>query len=129
MKGFFSTLALPLLAAATPVFRTGANDIAPLVAAQNAQVIPDSYIVVFKKHVSHGQAAEHHSWVKDVHNSCQQRKRSKRSQMPFVDTIFNGMKHTYNIGSEFLGYSGHFDQDVIEQIRRHPDVSSRVQIT
>jgi len=32
------------------------------------------------------------------------------------------LKHTYNIASEFLGYSGHFDEAVIEQLRRHPDV-------
>jgi hypothetical protein len=27
-----------------------------------------------------------------------------------------------------LGYSGHFDEDVIEQVRRHPDVSQSIVI-
>lgn len=31
------------------------------------------------------------------------------------------MKHTYNIPG-LMGYSGHFDEDTVEQIRRHPDV-------
>lgn len=41
-----------------------------------------------------------------------------------VDEIFHGLKHTYNIAGSLLGYAGHFDDETIEQIRRHPDVSS-----
>jgi cerevisin len=39
-----------------------------------------------------------------------------------VDDIFHGLKHTYNIAGGLMGYSGHFDEDTIEQIRQHPDV-------
>lgn len=46
----------------------------------------------------------------------------KRSQFPFTTDIFAGLKHTYNIGGSFLGYSGHFDESIIEQVRKHPDV-------
>lgn len=117
---------MPLLAAASPLMKTGVFDdqIAPLLSSENAKHIPDSYIVVLKKHVTHSLAAEHHDWVKDLHVSVQNKKRSlsKRSQFPFVDTVFGGLKHTYNIGGSILGYSGHFDEDVIDQIRKHPDV-------
>ncbi|KAF2221702.1 serine protease thp 1 [Elsinoe ampelina] len=125
MKGALSLLALPLLAAASPV-KTGVFDdkIAPLVSSENAKAIPDSYIVVFKKHVTHSLAAEHHGWVQDLHTTVQKKKRSigKRSQVPFVDTVFEGLRHTYNIGGNLLGYAGHFDEDVLAEIRRHPDV-------
>lgn len=124
MKGSLSFLALPLLAVASPVIKTEvfSDEIAPLVSSENAKHIPDSYIVVLKKHVTHSLAAEHHSWVKDLHLSVQNKKKTKRSQMPFVDTVFEGLRHTYNIGGSVMGYSGHFDEDVIERIRKHPDV-------
>ena len=126
MKGALSLLALPLLAAASPMLKTEVLDRAPLVSSVNAKHIPDSYIVVLKKHVTHSLAAEHHEWVNDLHISVQNKKRSlsKRSQFPFVDTIFEGLRHTYNIGDSLRGYSGHFDEDVIEEIRKHPDVSA-----
>lgn len=127
MKGALSLLTLPLLAAGRPSLRTAVMDdaVAPLYSSDNAAHIPDSYIVVFKKHVSHSLAAEHHGWVQDLHVSTQQKKKrslDKRSQFPFVDSVFEGLKHTYNIGGSFLGYSGHFDEAVLDQIRRHPDV-------
>ena len=47
----------------------------------------------------------------------------KRSLLPFQESVFEGLKHTYHIPGRLLGYSGHFDEDVIEKVRRHPDVS------
>ncbi|KAL8669328.1 MAG: hypothetical protein Q9168_006074 [Polycauliona sp. 1 TL-2023] len=124
MKGLFALAALPLLAASSPVFNTGTihKDAAPVLSSTQAEEIPDSYIVVFKKHVSHEAATVHHSWVQDQHLEVQQAKRqlSKRSQMPL--TTFGGLRHTYNLAGGFLGYSGHFDEDVIDKVRRHPDV-------
>ncbi|KAF2154704.1 vacuolar serine protease [Myriangium duriaei CBS 260.36] len=126
MKGALSLLAMPLLAAASPMLKTTVFDdsVAPLLSSENAKHIPDSYIVVLKKHVTHSLAAEHHEWVNEVHLAVQNKKRSvsKRSQFPVVDSIFGGLKHTYNIAGSVMGYSGHFDEDVIEQIRKHPDV-------
>ena len=127
MRGALSLLSLPLLAAASPVLRTGVfnDNVAPLLTSENAKHIDDSYIVVFKKHVSQALATEHHSWVQDLHVTVQNKKTElrKRSQTPMLDTVFDGMKHTYNIAGSLLGYSGHFDEDVLEQIRSHPDVS------
>lgn len=126
MKGLLS-LALAAAASASPVLLDSSkDDIAPLVSASNAKEIPNSYMVMFKDHVTHSLAAEHHDWVHEMHTSSQERKTElkKRSQSPFLEEIFQGLKHTYNIGSDLLGYSGHFDEETIDMIRRHPDVSS-----
>ena len=101
------------------------NDAAPIISASNAKEIADNYMIKFKDHVTQNLAAEHHGWVQDLHEKTQVAKTElrKRSQSPMVDDIFNGLKHTYNIAGGLMGYAGHFDEDVIEQIRRHPDVS------
>jgi cerevisin len=120
-------LSLPLLAAAAPSFTTGTihHDAAPVLSSLNSEPVPDSYIVVFKKHVTESSAASHHTWVQDIHLSSENERSElrKRGQFPFTTGIFNGLKHTYNIAGDFLGYAGHFDESVIEQVRRHPDVS------
>ena len=92
----------------------------------NAEEIPDSYIIKFKSHVTDKHAANHHAWVQDLHQSTESRKLElrKRSQSPLVGDVFDGLKHTYNIAGSLLGYSGHFSEDVIEEIRSHPDVRS-----
>lgn len=127
MKRLISLAVLPFLAFASPVLvDTIHNDAAPLLSSSNAQELPNSYIIVFKKHVSDDAATAHHSWVQDIHLEKQNTRTElrKRDQFPFSDTVFEGLKHTYNIGGGLLGYSGHFDDDTIEQVRRHPDVST-----
>jgi cerevisin len=127
MKSFLG-LTLPLLAAASPVMIESIhNDAAPVISSTNAKEIPNSYMIKFKSHVNTHLAAKHHDWVQDLHVSTQKAKMDlkKRSQTPLVDDIFHGLKHTYNIAGSLMGYSGHFDEDTIEQIRRHPDVSHR----
>lgn len=131
MKAILGLSLLPLLAAGSPVLvDTIHNNAAPLISSSNAKEIPDSYMVIFKNHVSERDAAVHHSWVQDVHLSQRSRKQElrKRSQTPFTsdDTIFEGLRHTYNIPGGFLGYAGHFHEDVIEEVRRHPDVSTPI---
>ncbi|KAK8208975.1 proteinase B [Zalaria obscura] len=126
MKGFFGLSVLPLLAAASPVYKTETihSDAAPVISSVNAKEIKDSYIIKFKQHVTENLAAAHHEWVQDLHLNVQNSKMElrKRSQMPMADEIFEGLKHTYNIAGSLMGYSGHFDEDVIEELRRHPDV-------
>lgn len=125
MRGVLG-LALAALTSASPVLITSIHDgAAPVLSASNAKEIADNYLIVFKKHVTQRHAADHHDWVQDMHLETQSRKSElrKRSQTPMVDDIFGGLKHTYNIAGSLLGYAGHFDEDVIEQIRRHPDVS------
>ena len=124
MKGLFALALLPLLASASPVFVDSIhNEAAPVLSSSTSLEIPDSYIVVFKKDVSHATACAHHDWVHEQHVEIEKAKRdlSKRSQISM--STFSGLKHTYNIAGSLLGYSGHFDEDVIERVRRHPDVS------
>lgn len=125
MKGFLGLSAAAVVAASPVVVDSIHNDAAPIISSANAKEIPNSYMIKFKKHVTTNLAADHHDWVQDLHFSTQSAKTElrKRSQTPMVDEIFHGLKHTYNIAGSLLGYSGHFDEETIEQIRRHPDVS------
>ncbi|KAF9732392.1 hypothetical protein PMIN06_007461 [Paraphaeosphaeria minitans] len=122
----YSALALLPLAAASP-FKVGTihNDAAPVLSSTNAgEVVPNSYMVVFKKHVEHADAQSHHEWVQSVHTKAQDERSElrKRSQFPITTEIFDGLKHTYDIVGGMMGYSGHFDDETLEEIRRHPDV-------
>jgi cerevisin len=124
---FLALSLLSIAASANPLVRIGTihHDSAPLLSAANAKPIPNSYIIKFKDHVNHKEAAAHHAWVQDIHDSHETKRLElrKRSQIPFLDDAFRGLKHTFNIANNFLGYAGHFDDAVIEQLRRHPDVS------
>ena len=103
------------------------KDAAPILSSSNAREIPDSYIVVFKDHISPASAAAHQSWVQDLHVTSEVKRSElrKRNQFPFKNDVFNGLKHTYDMAG-LLGYAGHFDEEVIEQVRRHPDVSNNL---
>ncbi|KAL9107792.1 MAG: hypothetical protein Q9187_008375 [Circinaria calcarea] len=123
MKGLLAVSLLPLLACASPIFvDTIHNEAAPILSSSDSKEVPDSYIVIFKKDVTQTSAAAHHDWVQDLHFETENTKTElrKRSQIPMMDT-FGGLRHTYNIAGSLLGYSGHFDEDVIERVRRHPD--------
>jgi len=120
MKGVIG-LALAAAASASPVLIS--NEPVPIITSSTGKEIPDSYMIKFKSHVTQNLAAQHHDWVQDAHLTSTETRKielKKRSQEPL--TVFSGLKHTYNIAGSLLGYSGHFDEDVIEQIRRHPDV-------
>nr|CAC85639.1 serine protease 2 [Pyrenopeziza brassicae] len=129
MRGLIGFSLLPLLASSAPTSSSFSTEtihegVAPLISSSNSVAVPDSYIVVFKKHVTEAAASSHHSWVKSAHEAGESTRTElrKRSQFPLTSDIFEGLKHTYNIAGSFLGYSGHFDDEVIEQVRRHPDV-------
>lgn len=127
MRGLIVASLLPLLASSAPTFSTETihEGSAPILSASNAETVPDSYIVVFKDHVDESAAALHHSWIQDIHLESENLRTElrKRSQFPIANDVFEGLKHTYNIAGSFLGYSGHFDDSTIEQVRNHPDVS------
>lgn len=129
MRGIVAlSLVAAALAAVVPSFSASTvhGDAAPLLSSSNAEVIPGRYIIKYKKHVTKEKAADHHVWLNSVHTANQEAREfelKKRGQFPLVDSVFEGLKHQYNIGSAFSGYAGHFDEDTIEAIRRHPDVS------
>lgn len=126
---------------ASPVFESTVvnKDWAPVLSSLSTaeHEIPNSYIVVFKKHVSEGKATQHHAWVQRVHDDSltSLKKRSNKGYASgggFLSGgadesddvgILAGLKHTYNIAGSMLGYSGVFDDSTLEQIRAHPDVS------
>ncbi|KAJ5176907.1 Subtilisin-like serine protease [Penicillium canariense] len=123
MKGFLGLTLLPLLVSASPTWTESIhNGAAPILSSVGAQEIPDSYIVVFKKHVGSSAAAAHHSWVQDIHTDNARMELKKRSLFGFDNDPYLGMKHTFNVAGSLMGYAGHFHEDVIEQVRRHPDV-------
>lgn len=96
---------------------------APILASSNAEAVPNSYIIKFKDHVSQSGAVEHQSWVQHIHaKSNDERLELRKRGEPMVETDLHGLKHTYMLNG-FLGYSGHFDEATIEEVRRHPDVS------
>jgi cerevisin len=128
MKYSYSLIAaLPALAAASPTFQaeTIHKGSAPVLSSTSAKEVPNSYMVVFKKHVK--DASKHHDWVQSVHSKNNEERmelRKRSSQFPVTTEIFEGLKHTYEM-TGMKGYSGHFDEETIEAIRRHPDVSTR----
>ena len=125
MKVFLGLTLLPLLTAASPMAVDSIhNGAAPILSSMTSQEIPDSYIVVFKKHVDITSAAAHHSWVQDIH-AAQRTELKKRSLFNVDADTFNGLKHTFHVAGSLMGYAGHFHEDVIEQVRRHPDVSKQ----
>jgi cerevisin len=123
MKGLFGLALLPLLTAASPMVVDSIHrEAAPIISSTTSQEVSDSYIVVFKKHVDPSAAAAHHSWVQDIHTTQGRTELKKRSLFGFESDAFLGMKHTFNVAGSLMGYAGHFHEDVIEQVRRHPDV-------
>ncbi|POS82862.1 hypothetical protein EPUL_005429 [Erysiphe pulchra] len=121
MRSFTALMLLPLLATAAPSFKS--DTVAPLLTTESVAEIPNSYIVVFKKHVTESSADDHHNWLDQIHTQAEARRTElrKRAQIPIND-FFQGLKHKYNIAGKFMGYSGHFDEGVIDEVRKHPDV-------
>lgn len=134
----FITLSLAAYACAAPAITTETihGDAAPILSSAGAVEIPGAYIVKFKSHINGKKAEDHHLWVQSIHSDWvksfpegdeeRNLELRKRGILPGADSLFRGLKHTYNIGDEFLGYAGHFDDSIIELVRRHPDVSSHI---
>lgn len=125
MRGFFA-LSLASVAAAAPSFsyETIHDGAAPVLSAAGVEEVPNSYIVKFKKHVTDNSASDHHLWVQKIHGESEDERVELRKRGLFsgVEDAFRGLGHTYKIGGDFLGYAGHFDDNTIEEVRRHPDV-------
>lgn len=117
------SLALAAVAASSPVLiDTIHNDAAPIHSSSNAEPIANNYMIVFKSHVTETVAKAHQLWVQDVHEKqTYKTELKKRDQISFQEEIYQGLKHRYSMPG-LMGYSGHFDEDTIEQVRRHPDV-------
>jgi oryzin len=97
----FAQLAL-FLWAAIPAYGLPANKRAPA-------IVPGSYIVTLKSDLVKPQVDGHLSWVSDVHARS-----PSRRQTTGINKIWT---------ENFKGYSGHFDDATIEEIRNSADVS------
>ncbi|KAH6604410.1 serine protease-like protein [Trichoderma cornu-damae] len=97
---------------------------APVLSTIEANAIPDAYIIKFKDHVDEAGADKHRSWIQSIHAEGEQERLElrKRSNIFGSDDVLDGLKHTFKIGDGFKGYAGHFHEDIIEQVRNHPDV-------
>ncbi|KAG0240124.1 serine protease 1 [Mortierella sp. GBAus27b] len=108
-----STVAALLMASSAVAFPSfiKSDRLAPVVSSMNADVVPDSYLVVFKDGM---RAEEHSSWVHDLH------KRDLHAN-GFWDSFTSGIKHVYDMDN-FQGLSGRFRPDVLDEIRKNPAV-------
>lgn len=88
--------------------------------------IPDSYIVIFRDNVTDVDAATHQDWVHDLqlYTTMKRKESPDDPQSVIKSKSFGGLRHTYNFAGGFLGYSGHFEPEVIGKVQKHPDVSS-----
>ena len=124
MKSFAALSVAAIAQAASFSVETIHKDSAPVLSSVDAKNIPDSYIIKFKDHVDTSGVSDHHTWIQTLHeDDSQERLELRKRDGSFSDQVFSGMKHTFDIGSGFKGYSGHFHPDLIEKVRNHPDVS------
>jgi len=99
-------------------YNSYSENVAPLLSSESAQVIPDSYIVVFKKQLNKTKVKYHHSCV---HNFVAEEKRSL-SKRGLLGDILSGIKHTFDF-KDFQGYAGRFTNEVLDKIRRSDEVA------
>ncbi|KAF9172909.1 serine protease [Mortierella sp. AD011] len=85
--------------------------LAPIFSPLDADIVPDSYFVVFKSGV---RASENSAWIHDLH-------KRDISINGIWDDFASGVKHVYDMGS-FQGVAGRFRSDVLDEIRKNPDV-------
>ncbi|PHH59297.1 hypothetical protein CDD81_3408 [Ophiocordyceps australis] len=121
-----TTLALSLAALAQgPFFASAMHDeSAPVGSSVGIQSIPDSYIIKFRDHVDDHVADTHHKWVQKIHETGEQERLELRKRSLSTADEYRGVKHTFSIGDNFRGYSGHFDKTVVDKLRTHPDIES-----
>ncbi|KAJ1561636.1 serine protease [Nowakowskiella sp. JEL0078] len=116
---FQNTLLLVSLALvsvfASPVIPNTSPELAPLYTHAENTIIPESYIVVFKKEISSDDAAKHYIWLTNF-VATEQSAKSKGY----------GIKRVFDFGekSNFRGYSGKFTDEQLSEIRSNPEVSA-----
>lgn len=105
-----------------------AGEIAPLFvspkAQENEHVLEDNYIIVFKKQVDPETASKHHEWIQEMHTQFMGVLAKRDGQSPLLsEGVLSGLRHTFDLGDAFRGYSGAFHSDVVDIIRQHKDVA------
>jgi cerevisin len=93
----------------------------------HAKSASNSYIVIFKSHVTDAIASSHYEWLWGLHREQKSRIDGLgfSTQHPIdrgLESSLVGLEDTYDIGGRFLGYTGSFSPTIIDQIRAHQDV-------
>jgi len=97
--------ALPLLTFGNPIPSSTST-------SADADIVPDSFIIVLKDGVSSAEFNTHTEFVSQLHNqSITQQK-----------TSLAGLKQTWSIYDNFKGYAGQFDQATVDQIATRTEV-------
>ncbi|KAG0372145.1 serine protease [Mortierella sp. AD032] len=114
-----STQAFP---STMPSFLHHSDRLAPIISSFEADTIPDSYFVVFKDGV---RVHEHSAWVRELHHqdvAVNGAFWDNGSYEGTEDQSMGGVRHVYDMGS-FQGLAGRFRPEVLDEIRRNPDVA------
>ena len=128
MRLFLTCIIHAAYAAGTPAISARKNrQFKHLISIQNAQEIPDNYIIVFKSGVNEEEVKAHHTWIEGQRQEllAASSKQPYSYQLPFLPSpapILPELRHTYNITGDFVGYSGQFSLEVIENLRQLPEV-------
>jgi len=94
--------------------------IAPLMSSENAQVIPDQYIIVLKSELGKDEIKYHHNCIHSaIKVEGENQNITKRS---LLDQFVSGIRHVYDFDS-FKGYSGRFSNEILDEIRKRPEVA------
>lgn len=102
-------LALSLILCATASIARRTAKLAPLYTPQAAQLLEDSYIVILKSDVPEKRFNAHMNAL-EIANFARP-----------VQGANSGLEHVFN-NDIVKGYSGKFSEDVVEMIRRRPEV-------
>ncbi|KAI7820831.1 serine protease [Gamsiella multidivaricata] len=116
-----ATASTLLLAASTVVASKQSvlhsEGLAPIISAVEAELVPDSYFVVFK---DGARAQDQAVWIRELHHQNLQVNGATWVHVG-NDGMTSGVKHVYDMGS-FQGLAGRFSPGLLEQIRRNPNV-------
>ncbi|KAI8981619.1 serine protease 1 [Mycotypha africana] len=118
---FASALMVASLAQAKPFsYQDPKNEMAPLYISPETEVISNSYIVILKNNLQTHQIQEHAAWISTLTQKSNGRYRLSDYLDPHTATA--GIQHVYDT-PKLKGYSGRFDDHVLDAIRQSDDVA------
>jgi oryzin len=79
------------------------------------EVIPHSYIVVFKQGTPHDKCSAHCAWAAEIHSQRVYATAEESEQ-------FTGIQYQYRLPSGWAGYAGKFDQDMVRELEEAEEV-------
>lgn len=110
------------------VANTISDFLAPMATSEHAHknLIPDSYIIVFKDDVEDALISQHFVWLQETHDLAVSTLKKRDNQHPFfassgdalAEDFSHGLKHVFNVAGGLKGYSGKFLPETIDAIRQ-----------